>query len=187
MKIYFTAAIFQKKDYGQIYSRIVNHLKNKGYLVEDKHILTVKLEQVLSETDEQKIKYYKRFLRSVNECDIVVAEASFPSTVNVGHEISVALEKGKPVVVLYAQNQSPVFLEGIQSERLLVQEYTNENLEVVIDSSIAYLSSQQDTRFNFFISPQIGNYLDWVSKKKRLPRAVYLRRLIELDMKRNIS
>jgi hypothetical protein len=48
-----------------------------------------------------------------------------------------------------------------------------------------YLSDTQDVRFNFFISPQIGNYLDWVSKNKRIPRAVYLRRLIEEDMKNN--
>jgi hypothetical protein len=42
-----------------------------------------------------------------------------------------------------------------------------------------------DTRFNFFISPKIGNFLDWIAKKKKLPRAVYLRKLIEDDMDKN--
>ena len=33
------------------------------------------------------------------------------------------------------------------------------------------------------LKPKIANYLDWIARKKRTPRAVYLRRLIEEDMK----
>lgn len=171
--------------YGNYYDRIVKQLRNLGHEVEDQHIMGVSLNQVFSETDEQKLSYYKKFLKSVNNCDVVVSEASFPSTVNIGHELSVAIDKGKPVVVLHFMKQSPIFLEGIDSERLLIQEYDDKNLEDVVKSSVDYLADQQDTRFNFFISPKISTYLDWISKEKRVPRAVYLRRLIEEDMKKN--
>jgi hypothetical protein len=48
-----------------------------------------------------------------------------------------------------------------------------------------FASDQQDTRFNFFISPKHQNYLDWIAKYKKVPRSVYLRELIETDMANN--
>jgi hypothetical protein len=86
---------------------------------------------------------------------------------------------------LFREDRDPIFLRGRQEEKLLILSYNNKNLEEVLESAVDYASEQQDTRFNFFISPQIGNYLDWVAKQKRVPRAVYLRRLIEEDMKKN--
>ena len=73
----------------------------------------------------------------------------------------------------------------MQSDKLQVASYNDNNLDEVLTLSIDYASEQVDTRFNFFVSPLIVNYLDWVSKKKRIPRAVYLRRLIEQEMKAN--
>jgi len=39
-----------------------------------------------------------------------------------------------------------------------------------------------DVRFNFYISPEIGRYLDWISQRKKLPRSVFLRGLVERHM-----
>jgi len=185
MKIYFIGAISQLPTFGNYYRRVVDCLENKGYLVQSNHVLGQNLDKVMNSGDEQKIDYYKKFLKWVNEAEMIVAETSFPSTVNIGHEVSVALEKGKPVVVLYKRGKSPVFLEGINSERLIIEEYTDDNLEEVLLSAVGFASSQQDTRFNFFISPKIGAYLDWVSRNKRVPRAVYLRNLIKGDMEKS--
>ena len=59
------------------------------------------------------------------------------------------------------------------------------SVEEALKLALDYASDQMDTRFNFFISPKHGNYLDWISKNKKVPRAVYLRRLIEKDMDEN--
>jgi len=42
-----------------------------------------------------------------------------------------------------------------------------------------------DVRFNFFVSPKIISYLDWVSKNRMVPRSVFLRELIEKEMKKD--
>ena len=68
---------------------------------------------------------------------------------------------------------------------LLLAPYNDGNLETVLADALDYASSHQDVRFNFFISPAIGNYLDWISKEKKIPRSVYLRNLIEKDMEEN--
>ncbi len=182
MKVYFVGAISQKQLYGDNYERIIQALTNKGYGVQYDHIMDQTEVDIVKETDDEKVNYYKKFLKWLNKADVVVAEASFPSTVHVGHEISLALEKGKPVVVLFMKGKAPVFLQGIVSDKLFVQEYTDTDLENVVVDTVEFASQQQDTRFNFFISPRIASYLDWIAKTKKTPRAVYLRDLIQKRM-----
>lgn len=182
MKIYFSAAIYQEKQFGPIYKRIVDQLKKLGHTI-NQDTTETSLAEALNKTDEQRVKYYKQVLGWIASSDVVVLETSFPSTLHIGHEITIALDKGKPVVALYKKGFEPSFFLGLEHEKLLWVEYTDADLEKSLSDSLDFALQQSDVRFNFFISPQIGTYLDWVSKNKRIPRAVYLRRLIEEDMK----
>lgn len=181
MKIYFSAAIYQEKQFGSIYKRIVDQIKKLGHTI-NQDTTETSLEDALNKTDEQRVKYYKQVLSWIAGSDVVVLETSFPSTLHIGHEITLALDKGKPVVALYKKGFEPSFFLGLEHEKLLWVEYTDSDLEKSLTDSLDFALQQSDVRFNFFISPQIGIYLDWVSKNKRIPRAVYLRRLIEEDM-----
>jgi hypothetical protein len=96
-----------------------------------------------------------------------------------------ALNMGKGVIALYMKNKYPFLLGGIQSDRLVIEEYAPKNVKEVLKMAFDQLTEQMDVRFNFFISPSIGAYLDWVAKTKKEPRAVYLRKLIEEDMKKS--
>lgn len=184
MKIYFTASIHGKEKFDTNYKKIVEVLAKFGHKVIADHILQVSLKNLPHQRDEDRISYYKKMIRWITTCDLVVAELSH-SSASVGHEVSVALEKGKPVVALYFRGQGPHLLTGADSEKLLIVDYKLENLESVLKDAIKDASDQVDVRFNFFISPKIGVYLDWIAKNKKIPRAVYLRRLIEEDMKKN--
>lgn len=184
MKIYFSAAIYQEKQFGEVYKRIVDQLKKLGHTV-NQDTTDTSLDEALNKTDEQRVKYYKQVLGWIASSDVVVLEVSFPSTLHIGHEITIALDKGKPVVALYKKGHEPSFFLGLEHDKLLWVEYTESDLEKTLTDSLEFAMQQSDVRFNFFISPQIGTYLDWVSQKRRLPRAVYLRRLIEEDMKSN--
>lgn len=185
MTIYFTAAISQTNDFGQYYQRIVKYLKQHGYRVLHDHITNFSLKDIEDETDEERMQYYGKVLKWISSCDLVVSELSFPSTINVGHEISIALEKGKPVIGMHFKGKNSIFLQGVQSDRLVYVEYSDKDLEDVLESSLDFALQKQDIRFNFFVSPEIQQYLDWVAKYKRTPRAVYLRELLEKDMKEN--
>lgn len=185
MKIYFTASILSKAEYGKDYQTIVDSLRKLGHSVVSEHILTKTSDQVLSQSEEAQHRYYRAMLAKINDCDLMVAEVSFPSTVHIGHELTLALEKGKPVLALHQKGKRPVLFWGIDSEKFYLAEYSLDNLEDILEDSIEYLSDQQDVRFNFFISPKIQQYLDWVAKYRRTPRAVYLRELLEKDMRDN--
>lgn len=185
MRIYFTASILSKKEFEQEYQSIVKHLKDLGHHVIAEHILEKEIDDILAQLEDVQQRYYRSMLTKINECDLVVAEVSFPSTVHIGHELTLALEKGKPVLALHQRGKRPVLFWGIDSDKFYLAEYDLGSLRRVLRDSIDYLSEQQDVRFNFFISPKIQQYLDWLAKYRRKPRAVYLRELLERDMREN--
>ncbi len=185
MKVYFTAAISNvSDDFRKVYSRITTILEKHGHTVISNTLQIKDGNQIKTQSEADALSAQKKISKWKKQADMVLVEASTPSF-GVGQEIAEALSDNKQVVVLYKSGMKPHILQYQGQEALYFVEYTDTNLEKVLEEYIEYAKEHSDTRFNFFISPQIGTFLDWVSRKKKLPRAVYLRRLIEEDMKLN--
>ena len=184
MKVVFIASHSQGKELGENYKRINAALESRGHSVFSGNLFNLEKDVELEEK-QQREGWYKEVIKHVKSAELIVIEISYPSTANVGHILTEALDLNKPVIALYYSGRDPFFLRGRVDDRLTLLEYTEKDLDSVVNSALDYASSVQDVRFNFFISPAIGRYLDWISKQRRVPRAVYLRRLIENDMKEN--
>jgi len=182
MKITFVASHSQATELGEFYSRINKALESRGYTVYSGTLFNKKKSAEYLEDQKKREEWYKDSIAKIRESDVVVVETSYPSTANVGHELTYALDLGKPVIALYKSGRDPFFLRGRVDDKLTILPYTTYDLEQVLTNAFDYALSTQDVRFNFFISPQIGRYLDWVAQKKRIPRAVFLRKLIENEM-----
>lgn len=185
MKIYFTGSLHNQNIDQELYVKIVELLESAGHEVRADHILKSKQVDLDAQTASERSIYYDKLHKWITGADLVVGEVSYPSTINIGHEISLALDKGKPVLALYQKDRAPGVLQGIKSDRFMLIEYTLSDLRKTLNYGLEEALNQVDVRFNFFISPQIGAYLDWVSQMKRIPRAVYLRKLIEEEMNNN--
>lgn len=184
MKIFFEASLSGKTEYEKNYKEIISVIEKSGHTLIQSTLFERNPQDVAVETSKQAEEWYKNLKKWVNDCDVAVFEVSYSST-GVGHVVSVALNAGKPVIALHVKERHPFVLETIPSDKMQVIDYSLQNLPEKLNDALAFASGLVDTRFNFFISPKISNYLDWVSKKKRLPRAVYLRRLIEEEMKKS--
>lgn len=183
MKVYFSGALYSKDKLLENYQRIVNLLKKAGLeVLED--TLTTPFEDALAMSDEARVKNYRNIVNWIDKADFSVIEGSFPSTLHIGHEITLTLEKGKPVVVLYTKGAEPMVFKGLKDNRIIWAEYNDDNLEQVLKRAVEEARGKSDVRFNFFVSPKILAYLDWVSQKKMIPRSVFLRNLIEKEMKK---
>lgn len=183
MKVHFIGDLGgNKKDY----QSIIDIIKKHGNELVTDHSLSRSLKELEAETPEDAELYAKKMSQWLKKADVVVVETTIP-LLGSGYEIAVALQLGKPVVVLYRPDgkNTPHVLKGLESDKLQVIGYNDKNLEEALNLALDYATEQMDTRFNFFVSPSIVNFLDWISKKKRLPRAVYLRKLIEEDMRGN--
>ena len=185
MKIYFTSAVSNvKSDVREKYDQIIAILEELGHSVIAQHLPGKDAAVISKQTDAEAIAIQRKMSKWKKQADLVVVEATTPSF-GVGQEIAEALTDNRQVVALYQKGSKPHILLNQGQESLYLVEYTDQNLKKVLTDYLDYARANSDTRFNFFISPQIGTYLDWISRKKKLPRAVYLRRLIEDDMKLN--
>ncbi len=185
MKIVFNASLTGKKEYEEHYKKIHELIEKTGNKIVAAPVLMGDIHKKVRESDtKEATDYYQKLIGWTKQADVCVFEVSYPST-SIGHEIAIALQYSKPVVAFHVKDAPEnIVLESIKSDRLQVIDYELEKLGRLVEDAIDYASEQMDTRFNFFISPQIGAYLDWVAKEKKYPRAVFLRQLIEEDMKK---
>lgn len=184
MKVFFDASLNGKKLYQGNYEAILKQITDLGHAVVAAPVIGGDTGAVARETPTQAENYYQNLLKWISNSDAVVFEVSYPST-GIGHEVALALHRGKPVVAFYIKERKPHILESISDEKMQVIEYQIPTLPKLMKNALEYAADQQDVRFNFFISPEIQRYLDWVAKYQRTPRAVYLREVLERDMREN--
>ncbi len=186
MQVYLIASsrlVDQDKEiYGQMYKTISSEYK----MVSDKVWRWVKsgVTDSIKNDEQAKKENYNETLKCINKADVVVMEISGHS-MSMGYIVSKALEINKPVIAMYREGMEPVFIAGIGDPKLILVKYTPQNMEKTIWESLKKARSLIDVRFNFFVSPKILTYLDWVGQKRMIPKSVFLRNLIEREMKKD--
>jgi len=186
MQVYFVASSRLVGKDIDLYSRFYKIISSEHKMVSDKVLKWIKngIKDLSKESLETKKENYLNILKCIKRADMVVMEISGHS-VSMGYILSKALEENKPVIAMYTADMDPVFVKGIVNHKLILAEYNKTNLEQVISESINKAKSLVDMRFNFFVSPRILNYLDWVAQKRMIPKSVFLRHLIEREMKKD--
>lgn len=184
MKIYFTSSARASEDLKKNYRKIFSIISNLGHSHVDDYSHSNDASKVYLGTHDENLKLYKNAIYCIKNADVVVLEVSTHS-LSMGYLLQQGLSMGKPVIALYVIGNKPAFVAGIEDEKLQLVEYSPENLEEELTIALQNAQENTDVRFNFFISPAIGRYLDWVSKVKKIPRSVYLRALIEKEMSSN--
>jgi len=127
---------------------------------------------------------YKQAVKDIKKAEVVVMEVSGHS-MSAGYLICQALDMNKPVVALYKGEHKPIFIGGIVNPRLFLVGYDEKNVEEVLKKVFKKVASLIDVRFNFFVNPKILTYLDWIAGKRKIPKSVFLRNLIEKEMKKD--
>lgn len=184
MKIYFTCSTAEFSKYKKDYFTIRN------YLVEQGHILTrdwlPKTQKRLDDNDVavNDIKeIYTACIQALHEADMVIIEDTV-SNFSTGHQITVALQRSKPTLVLWQGKKhrhfNKTFIHGIDSEYLEVSEYTNDSLYSIIQQFInKYQDSEVKNRFHLVLNNVERTYLDWIQYNRSLSRTKAIRQAIQ--------
>ena len=183
LKLYFTGSIAARDQYRENYNKIIQLIRESGHTIIADHILSVSEKEIGLKTREERLKFHTKIEEWIHSSDAVIAETSFPS-ISVGYEISLALHVGKPVLVLYSEGEPPSLLAHHRDEKLLCEKYSLQTLSGILHDFLGYVDSKSDLRFTFFITPKIASFLDTIAKRGKLPKSVYLRKLIEDDMEK---
>jgi hypothetical protein len=184
MKVYFTASARGNKSFGQQYQEIYSGIERLGNINLDDLIISVDENSFYEGSHSDRVALYKQSMIHIKNADLIILEVSLHS-LSMGFVMQKALDMGKPVIALYFEKNLPYFASGIDNDKLQLLSYNKDNIDDVLKNSFDYAQDLIDVRFNFFISPPIGRYLDWISKVKKIPRSVYLRALIEREMREN--
>jgi hypothetical protein len=184
MLIYFTASIVGKKHYLSHYEKILKILSEKGITHLSDHIMKTSSQDLLTESEAKQLDFHKKLDDWISQADAVVAETSYPS-ISVGYEIALALSKGKPVLVLYSSDHLPSLLLHTNSEKLVCEKYTSSDLAERMNDFLEYIKGSIKPRLTFFISQKIDHYLENITKEQKIPKSVFIRQLIEREMKKS--
>jgi len=167
-----------KKEFSKQYYKIYKTIEKLGHTNLTDFLISVDTEKFYVEDISD---FFKKTNKELKKADICIFDASIAS-IAIGHLISTAIQNNKPVIVFYIGNEPPHYLTGIDDLKVQLVRYEDDTISETLAESLDYASSQQDTRFNFFVSPKHINFLDWIAQNKKIPRSVYLRRLIEKEM-----
>jgi hypothetical protein len=177
VKAYFVASPRFVVKNAQLFENVFGVLNKKIRLIDDSVLDWIK-------HGFHQNSCYKTSLDKIKKVDLVIVEVTGHS-MSMGFVIVKALELNKPVIALYSDKSSQTFLKWVNNNRLIMVPYNKKNLSKTIDNSLIKAINLVDLRFNFFISTKIVNYLDWVSTYRMIPKSVFLRKLIEKEMKKD--
>ncbi|OGG10036.1 hypothetical protein A2154_04355 [Candidatus Gottesmanbacteria bacterium RBG_16_43_7] len=181
MKAYFTASVIGKQYHLDHYLKIIEILKSKSVDVRAEHILEATETTIRIKNKDQRLAFMDQLESWITASDFLVAETTFPS-ISVGYEISIALHRGKPVLILYNEGEPPSLIVYHHEDKVVSEKYTPETLPGIIADFVNFVRGASDIRFTFFITPQIAAFLKKVAKIQKIPKSVYLRKLIESNM-----
>jgi hypothetical protein len=184
VRIYFGSAPRVKEKYAAEIKRIYQLLEKFGFKHTSDFIVEVDPKKYYELGAEELNRLHQKTLKSIKKAEICVFEASLQD-LSVGFLINFSLDLGKTVIVLSQSKEEPSLLHHVKKEKLIFVAYTPKDLEEKLKGALERAKEQSDIRFNFFVTPQILSYLSWLSGRKRIPRAVFLRTLIEREMKKD--
>lgn len=187
MKIMMVGSIRNSASSSNALLKMIDVLQEEGHKVIHEHITQTSQADLDQMTSSDNHKFHSNILKKIKISDIILSECSEQS-LSVGYLLSYAADLGKPIVIFYSSKapKPNLFPTLANSGKFFLVNYSSiDEISSLVSEYVDYAQDQQDVRFNFFISPAIGIYLDWISKEKKIPRSVYLRGLIERDMEEN--
>lgn len=180
-KLYFTAPEEGKRLFNGYYKRIYRLFEERGAHHVDDSITApydMDLAHRLEIGDQDTYaSLYHHHLTCIKQAEITVFECSFASTA-LGVLIEKALELGKSTIGLYFDSNRPNFVMAIDNPKFILKSYDDETLPAVINESIGLIKNTMDRRFNFFISPDLLEYVKSQAQARGITKSAFIRDLI---------
>jgi len=135
------------------------------------------------------VDVYEKTIQAILDADVVIIEGSIPSF-HIGHQITIALQKNKPVLLLMQKLEKgkwpfiTIFHSEYDRRNLLhIKRYTKRSLKTTIKRFLKEYKKGPRIRFNLFLDNTIDNYLNWASFTYKKSKSEIIRDLL----KRNIG
>lgn len=189
MKVFFTCTTLDFKKYKKYYYAIRKFIVDEKYILTRDWLLNIKTHpKQFEENRNGSEEIYNLTMKAAHEADCIIVEDTV-SNFSTGHIITFALQRNKPVLVLYLKNSKKGYfaknlIHGIKSDYLEVKEYTLKNYKSIIRSFLKkYNNAKEKNRFHLVLDSVERNYLDWAQFHHQKSRT----KLIRESLRKRIS
>lgn len=186
MRIGFLTSHRGQEQFPELHWEIIHFLEKKGHEVI--HSMDVSLASLIPKSYPEREKIFLEYFKRLDTCDVVLAECSIQST-KVGFGLAYLREKGKPIIIVSEKgSQGDYSTSGevySEIENMIVAEYTKDTLLSVIAETIELMDERLDKRFTMIFPAWLMAKLETTARDKKLPKAVYIRQLLEESLKKD--
>ncbi len=183
MKVYFACSSSDIQKHLTNYNLIREIIKKfKHTIAADwvERVFNAKKVDQISKREQTNIR--DEGISAINFVDALIADISIPSS-SVGFQVGLALSKKIPVLCLYSDEfgskEVPQVINAINSPLLVISEYNSKSVGGIVKRFLRNLPKTKLIKFNFIITPQIAEYLDWGSKNSEVSKSDFLREKVE--------
>lgn len=190
MKIYFTCSTAEFFTHRDTYFSIREYLINQGHVLTRDWLPPTEERLKQHKVQREDIKQiYKACIEALREADVVIVEDTV-SNFSTGHQITLALQYKRPTLVLWKEEKPKTykasFIQGIESDILQVNEYTEATLFEHINSFLKkYSGNQEKNRFHLVLSSAERQYLDWLQYNEHKSRTTAIREALRITIDNN--
>lgn len=180
MKIFFLASYKGGEKLHWAYQEIFDLLEQFGNRHLDDEIVKMSYGSFVKKMSENKdaaFIHYKNKTKCVDEASLCVFEASVHS-LGIGFLIETSLQKNKPTLVFYFEDNVPYFLSGVKHPQLILKKYTKNNIKDVVKEGYDETLHLKEGRFNFYANPKLISFVEEKSKKLGISQSAYIRSLL---------
>ena len=181
MKVYFSSSMRAKKLHQEIFQKIYRAISELGFKHTSEFLMKADPEEFYKRSPTDEKAFYNTMVKQIKTADVCMFEVTRHS-LGIGYSVNLALDFGKPVVLLYQTGHKPYLFSALKNDKLIMAEYSSSTLKETVKDALNEAKNNIDIRFTFFITPRINQFLRSITRHKKTPRAVYLRGLLEKEM-----
>lgn len=167
MKVFFTCSTNNILKYATYYRTIRDGIISLGYKINRDWLdYSINIAQRRT-SDVPSHTIYKDVITAIHTADIVVVDATVKS-MSLGHQITYALQKGKPVLLLTLKRKGKkiekLFIEGSDSKDLSSASYRNtKEIKNILKNFFKKYGDKSVRRFNLILTGTEDSYISWSS------------------------
>lgn len=166
MEVFFSCSTDNILEHKDSYIAILKTIKSEG------HVLTrdwLEKSLDLAEKKREDIpreKLYTEVMSAIIAADVAIFDCTVQS-MSIGHQLTFALDKGKPTLLVAQKSQEKIeglFISGSKSSYLTLRNYSNnEDLKQAILEFLSKNSSKAKVRFQIVLDRAQHDFIEWAS------------------------
>lgn len=191
MKVFFTCSTRNINKYAKKYRFIrdeiirLGHQINRDWIDYSINVKERNIPDIASHT------VYKDVMSAILTADVVVVDSTVRS-MSVGHQVTYAMQKSKPVLLLKKfsndKRHKKLFIEGSESRGLNTAEYKKtSDIKKILENFFKKYEDKSTRRFNLVLTGSQDSYVSWASYHYKKTKTDVIQEAIDKMAEKDIA